>query len=258
MRIVASLHNEAEHIDRFLTTLEPFKTHVWLIDDASSDTTLLQLRRAGWNCIAGGVNRNKPGALKELLARLPAEIHTVVVLDPDVYWAAARGIGARRARGGRERPAKERRGGTHSARAGGPRRLALGVSGARVRALLWDRAQEPARPRLQFRRLRLSTLRARGRARPPQPLDLCRGLRELRAAPRGGRAHLLRRSPRVRDARQIELARSLLAARRLVVRLRQGLRRAPAACCSRSRGAALSARISTSAISASTASCFCP
>ena len=85
--IVASLHNEAEHIDRFLTTLEPFKTRVWLIDDASSDTTLLQLRRAGWNCIAGGVNRNKPGALKELLARLPAEIHTVVVLDPDVYWA---------------------------------------------------------------------------------------------------------------------------------------------------------------------------
>jgi hypothetical protein len=89
--LIASVHNEAAHIDRFLTVLEPFRTRVWLMDDASSDTTLLQLRRAGWNCIAGGVNRNKPGALKELLARLPAEIHTIVVLDPDVYWALPAG-----------------------------------------------------------------------------------------------------------------------------------------------------------------------
>lgn len=89
--VVASLHNEAADIDRFLTTLEPVKSHVWLIDDASSDSTLLQLRRAGWNCIAGGVNRNKPGALKELLARLPAEIDTVVVLDPDIRWAMPAG-----------------------------------------------------------------------------------------------------------------------------------------------------------------------
>ena len=84
--LIASLHNETEHIDCFLTTLEPFKARVWLMDDASSDTTLLQLRRAGWNCVAGGINRNKPGALKALVAKLPAEIQTVVVLDPDVYW----------------------------------------------------------------------------------------------------------------------------------------------------------------------------
>jgi hypothetical protein len=89
--MVASLHNEAQEVDRFLKTLEPFKKRVWLIDDASSDATLLQLRRAGWNCIAGGINRNKPGALKELLARLPAEIHTIVVLDPDVRWALPAG-----------------------------------------------------------------------------------------------------------------------------------------------------------------------
>lgn len=89
--IVASLHNEAEDIDRFLTTLEPFKKRVWLMDDASSDTTLLQLRRAGWKCIADGRNRNKPGALKELLARLPQEIQTVVVLDPDIRWSLPAG-----------------------------------------------------------------------------------------------------------------------------------------------------------------------
>jgi cellulose synthase/poly-beta-1,6-N-acetylglucosamine synthase-like glycosyltransferase len=89
--IVASLYNEAEQLDRFLTTLEPFKKRVWLIDDASSDSTPLQLRRAGWNCISDGLNRNKPGALKELLARLPAEIQTVVVLDPDIRWALPAG-----------------------------------------------------------------------------------------------------------------------------------------------------------------------
>lgn len=89
--IVASLHNEAQEIDRFLTTLEPFRRQVWLIDDASSDSTLLQLRRAGWNCIAGGINRNKPAALKELLARLPAEIQSIVVLDPDIRWAVPAG-----------------------------------------------------------------------------------------------------------------------------------------------------------------------
>jgi len=89
--IVASLHNEAEQIDRILAMLEPFRKHVWLIDDASNDSTLLQLRRKGWNCIAGDVNRNKPAALKELLARLPAEIHTVVVLDPDIRWAVPAG-----------------------------------------------------------------------------------------------------------------------------------------------------------------------
>ncbi|HEX5461161.1 MAG TPA: glycosyltransferase family 2 protein [Steroidobacteraceae bacterium] len=89
--VVASLHNEAEHIDRFLTMLEPLKKQVWLIDDASSDSTLLRLRRVGWNCIAGGINRNKPGALKELLTCLPAEIHTIVVLDPDVRWALPAG-----------------------------------------------------------------------------------------------------------------------------------------------------------------------
>jgi Glycosyl transferase family group 2 len=89
--IIASLHNEAQEIDRLLVTLEPFRRHVWLIDDASSDSTLLQLQRAGWNCIAGGVNRNKPAALKELLTRLPAEIRTIVVIDPDVRWAMPAG-----------------------------------------------------------------------------------------------------------------------------------------------------------------------
>jgi cellulose synthase/poly-beta-1,6-N-acetylglucosamine synthase-like glycosyltransferase len=85
--VIASLHDEADGIDRFLATLSSFKNCVWLIDDASSDGTLLRLRRAGWNCVGGTVNRNKPGALKHLLHMLPPEIQTIVVLDPDVRWA---------------------------------------------------------------------------------------------------------------------------------------------------------------------------
>ena len=89
--IVASLHNAADDIDKFFAVLRPFKDVVWLIDDASDDGTLLRLRRDDWNCVAGGVNRKKPGALVHLLKKLPAEIRTVVILDPDVRWTAASG-----------------------------------------------------------------------------------------------------------------------------------------------------------------------
>jgi cellulose synthase/poly-beta-1,6-N-acetylglucosamine synthase-like glycosyltransferase len=87
--LIASLHDEADGVDRFLTALSSFKDRVWLIDDASSDGTLLRLRRAGWNCVAGTVNRNKPGALKHLLRTVPPEIETVVVMDPDVRWVGS-------------------------------------------------------------------------------------------------------------------------------------------------------------------------
>ncbi len=89
--IIASLHNEADSLDRFMQVMQPFKDCVWLIDDASSDDTLVRLRREGWNCLAGGVNRKKPGALAHLLKSLPAEVQTVVVMDPDCRWACAPG-----------------------------------------------------------------------------------------------------------------------------------------------------------------------
>ncbi len=96
--IIASVHNESTQLDRFLATLQPFKDVTWLIDDASDDDTLIRLRRAGWKCLAGQVNRNKPGALLQLLTTLPAEIDTVIVMDPDVRWGGA---------SGRERPTLE-------------------------------------------------------------------------------------------------------------------------------------------------------
>ena len=89
--IIVSIHNEADDIDRFLSRLDAFKDVVWLIDDASDDGTLIRLRRDGWNCLDGGINRNKPGALYHLLKALPAGIQTVVVMDPDVRWVAPAG-----------------------------------------------------------------------------------------------------------------------------------------------------------------------
>jgi Glycosyl transferase family group 2 len=89
--VIASLHDEAGELDRFLKVLLPFKDVTWLIDDASGDTTLLRLRREDWNCVAGAINRKKPGALLQLLRTLPSEIQTVVVMDPDVRWTAPPG-----------------------------------------------------------------------------------------------------------------------------------------------------------------------
>jgi cellulose synthase/poly-beta-1,6-N-acetylglucosamine synthase-like glycosyltransferase len=87
--IIVSVHNASNDIDRFLKNMRPFQDVIWLIDDASNDTTLLRLRRAGWTCLAGGVNRKKPGALLSLLKSMPADIQTIVVIDPDIRWCVA-------------------------------------------------------------------------------------------------------------------------------------------------------------------------
>jgi cellulose synthase/poly-beta-1,6-N-acetylglucosamine synthase-like glycosyltransferase len=84
--VVASLHNSAHDLDVLLKTLEPLKAAVWFVDDASNDGTALRLRRAGWRCLASPVNQKKPAAVLQLLRTLPANVRTIVVLDPDVRW----------------------------------------------------------------------------------------------------------------------------------------------------------------------------
>src|SRR5579862_5412347 len=168
--VVASVHDESDDIDRFVAALSSLRDRVWLIDDASGDSTLLRLRREGWNCLAGTINRNKPAALKHLLLTLPPEIETIVVMDPDVRWAVPAGS---------ERVELERvisalrRSGTHSTGTGRARRLAGGMPGLRIRAGVWPRPQEPRGDLLQLRRLDLPALSARVRAHPSQPVDLC-------------------------------------------------------------------------------------
>lgn len=81
--ILLSVHDLQSMADRALQGLERYKARTWIIDDCSNDATVLYLQSRGWRCLTSQVNRKKPGALKALLARIPAEIRTVVVLDPD-------------------------------------------------------------------------------------------------------------------------------------------------------------------------------
>ena len=82
--IIASIFNLEEHLDEFMERLQPYRDHVWLISDGSTDNTAKRLRQAGWRCLDDDVNRHKPGALRRLLTTLPAPIETVMVIDPDV------------------------------------------------------------------------------------------------------------------------------------------------------------------------------
>jgi hypothetical protein len=82
--IVASIFNLEDHLDDFMERLQPYREHVWLISDGSTDNTAKRLSQAGWRCLDEDVNRNKPGALRHLLTTLPARIETVMVIDPDV------------------------------------------------------------------------------------------------------------------------------------------------------------------------------
>src|SRR6267143_6881598 len=81
---VASIFNLEDHLEEFMERLRPYRDHVWLISDGSTDNTGKRLRQAGWRCLDDSVNRHKPGALRRLLTALPARIETVMVIDPDV------------------------------------------------------------------------------------------------------------------------------------------------------------------------------
>lgn len=81
---MVAVRNASEDLDDFLESLEPFRDRLYVIDDASTDGTYARLRQAGIHAMRLEKNLKKPGALRELLASLPKEIETVVVLDPDV------------------------------------------------------------------------------------------------------------------------------------------------------------------------------
>jgi cellulose synthase/poly-beta-1,6-N-acetylglucosamine synthase-like glycosyltransferase len=83
--LIVAVHNLEDELDAFLESIAPYRDQLWIIDDASTDQTFLRLRQAGIRCIQGGVNRKKPGALKELLRHLPDDVETVGILDPDVH-----------------------------------------------------------------------------------------------------------------------------------------------------------------------------
>lgn len=82
--IIASVFNLGDEVDEFMERLEPYREHIWLISDGSTDNTAKRLQLSGWRCLDEEVNRHKPGALRHLLSKLPPQIETVMVIDPDV------------------------------------------------------------------------------------------------------------------------------------------------------------------------------
>lgn len=88
--IVASIYNLEDRLDDFMARFAPYREHVWLISDGSTDNTARRLRHAGWRCLDEEVNRHKPGALRRLLATLPKRIETVMVIDPDIRICSRR------------------------------------------------------------------------------------------------------------------------------------------------------------------------
>lgn len=81
--LLVSVHNAGTNLDRFLADIEPLRGRLWVVDDASTDDTWPRLQRAGVRCLRIERNQRKPGAIKALLAALPPDVATVVILDPD-------------------------------------------------------------------------------------------------------------------------------------------------------------------------------
>lgn len=87
--IVLSVYNAQDSIDTFLDAMRTERERCWIIDDASTDDTVMRIRQNGWRCIEGRRNRKKPGALRRLLEVMPAAVETVVVVDPDISISPA-------------------------------------------------------------------------------------------------------------------------------------------------------------------------
>lgn len=83
--LVASAHDAEADLPLFFETMSFYKDVVWIIDDVSSDITATLLRANGFRCVQAEENLNKPGAIQSLLARLPQEVETVLIFDPDSF-----------------------------------------------------------------------------------------------------------------------------------------------------------------------------
>jgi hypothetical protein len=82
--IVVSVHNLGGRVGSFVADLGPFRDRLYVIDDASTDGTAAAFESLGIHLLRGTTNRKKPGALRVLLRTLPADVVTVIVMDPDV------------------------------------------------------------------------------------------------------------------------------------------------------------------------------
>src|SRR5205807_3384502 len=82
--IIASVFNLGDEVDEFMERLEPYREHIWLISDGSTDNTRKLLALSGWRCLDGAVNRHEPVALRQPISKTPPQLATVMVLEPEV------------------------------------------------------------------------------------------------------------------------------------------------------------------------------
>ena len=80
---VVPAFNEASKIAATVASIPDYVDDIFVIDDASTDDTWQRLLESGIHCVQGQRNRQKPGAVKTLLAALPASIESIIVIDPD-------------------------------------------------------------------------------------------------------------------------------------------------------------------------------
>jgi cellulose synthase/poly-beta-1,6-N-acetylglucosamine synthase-like glycosyltransferase len=81
--ILASVYNAEQELPQFLERMDPFYDRLWVIDDGSTDGTWEMLEHHGTHRVRSPRNQQKPAAIRLLLASLPREIETVIVIDPD-------------------------------------------------------------------------------------------------------------------------------------------------------------------------------
>jgi cellulose synthase/poly-beta-1,6-N-acetylglucosamine synthase-like glycosyltransferase len=81
--ITVSVHDLGDSLDEFVAAMAPHRGRLFVIDDASNDGTAARLEAAGLQVIRGTRNRHKPGAIRELLRYLPADVETILIMDPD-------------------------------------------------------------------------------------------------------------------------------------------------------------------------------
>jgi glycosyltransferase involved in cell wall biosynthesis len=81
--IAISVHQLGDAIDDFVAAMAPHRGRLYVIDDASNDGTAARLEAAGIQVIRSTRNRHKPGAIRELLRYLPADVETILIMDPD-------------------------------------------------------------------------------------------------------------------------------------------------------------------------------
>jgi len=83
-RIVAAVYNIEKEWETIIEDLASVKDKLFIIDDASTDNTFEVVKESGVDIVRNPENTNKPGAILYGLGKLPEDVETVIVIDPDV------------------------------------------------------------------------------------------------------------------------------------------------------------------------------